>query len=102
MTLELWQAEWCPSSHRVRERLTELGLSFTARQVAADRDAREDLEAATGQRTIPVLIADGGIHRGEEIILAYLESTYEEPPGAAQHRRKAARAKRNELEKACP
>ena len=22
--LELWQTEWCPASHRVRQRLTEL------------------------------------------------------------------------------
>ena len=100
--LELWQTEWCPSSRRVRERLTELGLSFTARQVPVERDARDDLEAASGQRTIPVLLADGESYCGEEIILAYLESSYEEPPGASQHREKAARAKRKELEKACP
>jgi glutaredoxin len=36
--VELFQAEWCPYSHRVRQRLTELGLDFTARQVAADPD----------------------------------------------------------------
>ena len=32
-TLELWQTEWCPASHRVRQRLTELGLTYIARQV---------------------------------------------------------------------
>ena len=42
--LELWQTEWCPSSHRVRQRLTELGVSFVAHQVAVDRDARAELE----------------------------------------------------------
>jgi hypothetical protein len=26
--LELWQTEWCPASHRVRQRLTELGLTY--------------------------------------------------------------------------
>jgi glutaredoxin len=36
--LELWQAEWCPYSHRVRQRLTELGLDFVAHQVAAGDD----------------------------------------------------------------
>ena len=30
LELELWQTEWCPSSHRVRQRLTELGLTYTA------------------------------------------------------------------------
>ena len=29
--LELWQAEWCPYSHRVRLRLTELELDWIAR-----------------------------------------------------------------------
>ena len=32
-TLELWQTEWCPASHRVRQRLTELGLTYTVHQV---------------------------------------------------------------------
>lgn len=101
-TLELWQTEWCPSSRRVRERLTELGLSFTARQVPVEQDARDDLQAATGQRAIPVLTADGKAYCGEETILAYLTSNYDEPPGASEHRAKAAKAKRKELEKACP
>jgi hypothetical protein len=30
--IELYQAEWCPHSHPVRQRLTELGLDFVARQ----------------------------------------------------------------------
>jgi len=35
--LELYQAEWCPSSRRVRQRLTELGLDHVSRQVPAQR-----------------------------------------------------------------
>ena len=35
--LELWQTEWCPASHRVRQRLTELGLSYLARPVPVAR-----------------------------------------------------------------
>lgn len=101
-TLELWQTEWCPSSRRVRERLTELGLSFTARQVPVEQNARDELEAATGQRTIPALLAGGNAYCGEQVILDYLTSNYDEPPGASQHREKAAKAKRKELEKACP
>lgn len=100
--LELWQTEWCPSSRRVRERLTELGLSFTARQVPVEQEARGELETVTGQRTIPVLVADGKVYCGEQVILGYLTSNYDEPPGAPLHREKAAKAKRKELEKACP
>ena len=49
--LELWQTEWCPASHRVRQRLTELGLTYTVHQVPVERDARAQLEHATGRRT---------------------------------------------------
>ena len=36
--LELWQTEWCPASHRVRERLTELGVDYLTRQVPVDKE----------------------------------------------------------------
>jgi glutaredoxin len=42
--MELYQAEWCPHSHRVRQRLTELGVVVVLRQVPADPDEREDLD----------------------------------------------------------
>ena len=38
--LEPWQTEWCPASHRVRQRLTELGLAYVVRQVPVEREAR--------------------------------------------------------------
>ena len=101
-TLELWQTEWCPASHRVRQRLTELGLTYTIRQVPVERDARTELRVATGASEIPALIARGEALRGEQAILAYLEEQYIEPPDAAEQRTKAAKAKRKELEAACP
>ena len=88
--MELWQAEWCPHSHRVRQRLTELGLDFTARQVAAEPDERPELERATGVNTIPVLVGDGGeILRGDDEILSWLDERYEPRADAARHRAKA-------------
>ena len=102
-TLELWQTEWCPASHRVRQRLTELGLTYTAHQVPVESGERAELEALTGQRTIPVLVIAGGeIVREEQAIMSYLEAHYDEPPGAESQRQKAAKAKRKELEQACP
>jgi glutathione S-transferase len=101
-TLELWQTEWCPASHRVRQRLTELGLTYTTRQVPVEQQARTELRAATGAREIPVLVATGETARGERAILAYLNEHYIEPPDAAEQRAKAAKAKRKELEAACP
>ncbi len=64
--LELWQTEWCPASHRVRQRLTELGLTYMTRQVPVQREARTELQLATGASEIPVLLADGTPVRGEQ------------------------------------
>jgi len=49
-TVELWQTEWCPASHRVRQRLTELGLTFTVHQVPAEPDERSELGAVPPPR----------------------------------------------------
>ena len=100
--LELWQTEWCPASHGVRQRLTELGVTYTTRQVPVQREARTALIRATGTDEIPTLGADGAQIHGEEAILAYLDATYVEPPDAAEQRAKAAKAKHKELEEACP
>ncbi len=100
-TLELWQTEWCPASHRVRQRLTELGLTYTARQVPVEREARTELRVATGATEIPALRAGGHTVCGSQAILAYLDEHYTEPPEAAEQRAKADKAKRKELESAC-
>jgi glutaredoxin len=101
-TLELWQTEWCPASHRVRQRLTELGLTYTTRQVPVQREARTQLRSLTGDADIPVLVAASEIVRGEQAILAYLNEHFTESPDAAEQRAKAAKAKQKELEAACP
>jgi glutathione S-transferase len=100
--LELWQTEWCPASHRVRQRLTELGLTYAAHQVPVQRDDRTRLDQATGRRTIPILVAGSDVIEGEQAILTYLVEHFSEPPDAEQHRAKAAKAKQKELEEACP
>ncbi len=100
--LELWQTEWCPASHRVRQRLTELGLTYTTRQVPVRPEARSELQARTGQAEIPVLVAGGQVVRSEQAILAYLNEHFTEPPDAAEQCAKAAKAKQKELEAACP
>jgi glutaredoxin 3 len=87
--VELYQAEWCPHSHKVRQRLTELGLDFTARQVAADSARRDELRRRTGTDEIPVLLpGDGRPLCGEKAILAYL-GRFDERPDADEHRAKS-------------
>lgn len=88
--MELYQAEWCPHSHKVRQRLTELGLDFVARQVPADPDEREMLRSVSGTGEIPVLVTNvRSVFCGEDAILAYLDS-FEERADAEKHRDKAS------------
>ena len=99
--LELWQTEWCPASHRVRQRLTELGLAYVVRQVPVEREDRVELVSSTGQQSIPALVAGSEVLAGEDAIVTHLNTHFAEPPEAAKQRGKAAKAKTKELEKAC-
>ncbi len=87
--MELYQAEWCPYSHRVRQRLTELGLDFVAHQVPAEPAEREVMRRAVGDESIPVLVDDDRVLHGDGEIIAYLDARYEERPDARAHRAKA-------------
>src|SRR4051795_7369076 len=67
--IELYQAEWCPFSAAVRERLTELGLDFVARQVAPWPENR------TSVGEIPTLeTPEGERYVGTDEIFDYLRS----------------------------
>lgn len=85
---ELYQAEWCPHSHRVRQRFTELGVSFIARPVPAERADREELRRRTGSDSIPALLLEDGtaITRDADEIIAYLDQRYNERTDSQQHR----------------
>ena len=75
--LTLYQAEWCPYSSAVRQRLTELGLDFVAKQVAPRQKDR------VGQHEIPLLTnGDGERFEGTDAVFDYLQSLV---PGAAEH-----------------
>ena len=83
MRLILHQTEWCPYSHRVRQRLTELGLEYAVKPVPVERSERSELVAATGQDRIPALVRDGGPPIcGSQAILAYLSERFDERPDA--------------------
>ena len=63
----LYQAEWCPYSSAARERLTELGIDFVAKQVAPRQKDRE------GQHEIPLLVTnDGQRFEGTDAVFDYL------------------------------
>jgi len=92
--LTLYQAEWCPYSSAVRQRLTELGIDFVAKQVAPRQEERE------GEHEIPLLVTDDAERlEGTDAIFAYLatldreESEREHRAQYGAHREGRARAK---------
>jgi glutathione S-transferase len=89
---ELYQAEWCPHSRRVRQRFTELGVSFVARQVPADPADREELRRKTGSGEIPALVAEDGtvVNADADRIIEYLDQRYSERTDAEEHEQRAA------------
>jgi glutathione S-transferase len=87
--MELYQAEWCPHSHKVRQRLTELGIDLTLRQVPADPDDRDELRRVADTDEIPVLVGSDRVPRcGEDEIFDYLDE-FDERRDADEHRQKA-------------
>jgi glutaredoxin len=82
--IELYQAEWCPDSRRVRQRLTELGLSFVSHPVPAERGERTEMKERTGFEGIPVLVLEDGTAVGGEVtdILAALDTGHDERPAS--------------------
>jgi glutathione S-transferase len=83
--ITLYQSEWCFYSHRVRQVLTELGLTFTAVNVPAAREDRAELMAISGQDSAPVLTDGDKIYRESDEIITYLRATYPAPEDADQH-----------------
>jgi glutaredoxin len=83
--ITLFQAEWCPHCHPVRQVMTELGLTYTAVNVQADRDERADVMAISGQPGIPVLQDGDKVFSDSEEIVEYLRSTYPAPEDAEKH-----------------
>ncbi len=83
--LTLYQSEWCPSCHRVRQALTELGLAFVAINVAAGRNERADVIAVSGQDTVPVLQDGDKVFTDSSEMIEYLKTTYPVPEDAEDH-----------------
>lgn len=64
MELELYQMETCTYCAKVRRKLTELGLSFTAHNPRANEDRMEELLELGGKDQVPFLVArdqDGAV-----------------------------------------
>jgi glutaredoxin 3 len=78
--MKLYQAEWCPFSHRVRAKLTELGIDYELINVPAASKKRRYLEKIAGTTAIPVLVDGQKIISDSDEALSYLEKKYEAEP----------------------
>lgn len=77
--IELYDRPDCPYSKRVRRMLEVLEVDYEEIVVPESKDERDDIEAITGQRGVPVLVdddhPDGWIADSSEIS-TYLKDTY--------------------------
>jgi glutaredoxin 3 len=86
--MKLYQAEWCPFSHRVRAKLTELGIDYEVVNVSASARERRELEEIAGTKAIPVLVDGERIISDSGEAISYLEQKYEADPDELKlHRR---------------
>jgi glutaredoxin len=95
--IELYQAEWCPHSSRVRQRFTELGVSFVARPVPAEPADREEMRRKTGTDEIPALLLEDGtaVTGGVDALIAHLDANFSERADVAEHRARARGSQRD-------
>ncbi len=93
--IEVYQAEWCPYSHMVRQRLTELGVPFVARQVEPSPPQRNAMKEAVDSVIIPVVVLqDGTVLNGDaEEIVAELNRRFPETPYTAEHHERRVEAR---------
>ena len=74
--MKLYQFESCPYCKMVRERLSELQISYINVNVPRDKSRRQEVEQISGQRSVPVLVDGDTVLDDEEKILPYLDKKY--------------------------
>jgi glutaredoxin len=74
--MKLYQFESCPYCKQVREKLSELQITYININVPRDKSQREEVERVSGQRAVPVLVDGDTVIDDEEKILPYLSQKY--------------------------
>lgn len=74
--ITLYQAEWCPYCARVRKKLTDLLLDHKVVNVARDHGQRAEVQAVSGQTSIPVLVDGSTVLDDDDDIIPYLDEKY--------------------------
>jgi len=80
----LYQAEWCPYCARVRSKLTDLLVDYKNVNVPRSHAERDEVKAASGQTSIPVLVDGDVVLDDDDEIIPYLEKTYGKAAASAR------------------
>lgn len=75
-TITLYQFEACPYSKIVRQKLSDLELTYVAVCVSRDQSRRQNVVDASGQTDVPVLVDGDLVLTDENEIIRHLERTY--------------------------
>ncbi len=88
--IQVFQAEWCPYSSQVRQKLTELQIPYVAVPVPAEKEDREEMRARFGTDEIPVVVLDDGtvLDGDAEDIVRELDGRFSSGSQAEAHRHK--------------
>ncbi|WP_128476802.1 glutaredoxin family protein [Halorussus pelagicus] len=77
--LELYELDGCPYCAKVVDKLNELGLDYESHKVAGPKSERDEVEAVSGQRGVPVLVDNEngveGMPESDDIV-EYLDEEY--------------------------
>lgn len=76
MALTLFHVDWCPDCIVVREKLSDLGLTYTDVIVPDIRRMRTQVFDVSGQYYVPVLKDDDLVLTETADIVAYLDEKY--------------------------
>lgn len=76
MTLTLYHVDWCPDCEVVRDKLTELGVSYNGIIVPDIRPMRKQVHEVSGQYYVPVLTDGDTVLTETHDILAHLDAHY--------------------------
>jgi len=78
MGIELYALDGCPYCEKVHDALEDAGIDYETHWVEGLHSKRNEVQAVSGQRQVPVLIDDAyGVTMAEsERIVEYLTTTY--------------------------
>jgi glutathione S-transferase len=74
--MTLYQFEGCPYCRMVRQKLSDLELTYVAVCVPQDRSRRQQVVEVSGQPSVPVLVDGDVVLSDENDIIAHLERNY--------------------------